>query len=59
MSEQFKSQKYYLMCVLCLLAIYTWTSVKGVSFYGDDNTNRSDHSHPVSGGGHAFIYYHK
>ena len=58
MRALWKTSKYYLIYVCALLGLYSWTGVRGISYFGDDNIHKKDGQRHTGMGGHG-IYYHK
>lgn len=58
--QQLGNIKYYLLCMLAALGLYTFAGTMGYDMYGDDDVHDASQAQGLrhSSGGHGF-YYHK
>ncbi len=62
MIQDLKRIKYYALCLLTGVGLFSYGSFTGTRFLGDDNKNKDGHTINTSGsghmGGHGY-YFHK
>ena len=62
MLNQFKPLRFYALFVLLVLGVFTWATLTGTRFLGDDNEsteNRQGYGSSRGGSGGRARFYHK